>query len=101
MRANSRRARERAVGRERSEREASVGRADRTQLGYPAEAENALGPHEVLLHQDDKRGAARHHERVIGIGRQDLERLVEPLGLDVIEGPHRASRTFAIARVIP
>ena len=95
------RTRERAECRERSERNARIGRADLAKLRDPAESEHALRPHEVLLHQDDECRAPGHDERVIGIAGEDLERLVEGFGLEVVEWSHRASRAFAIARVIP
>ncbi len=95
------RARERAESRDRSECDARIGYGDLAKLRDPAEAEDALWTHEVLLHQDDERGAPGHDERVIGIAGEDLERLVEGIGLDVVEWSHRTSRAFAIARVIP
>src|SRR5438876_12086630 len=95
------RTREGAVRRESAEPDARSGRSDLAELNDPAETEHARGPHEILLHEDDERSAAGHDEGVVGVGGQDRERLVERLGLDVLERPHRASRAFEIARAIP
>ncbi len=87
--------------RQGAQRKPLIGRADLAQLREPAQAEHARRAHQVLLHQDDERGAAGHHERVVGIIREQGERLVERLRLDVVERPHPASRAFTIAREIP
>ena len=89
------------MGRKRAEHQALIGRADRSQLGDTSEAEHARRTYEVLLQEDHERRPAGHDHGVVGIGGENLERLLQRLGLDVIERSHRSSRALKIARSMP
>ena len=103
VRADRVRSRERTVGRERPEPQAPdrAGRVDRAQLREAAKSDDARGPDELLLHQDDQRRPAGHDERVLGVFAQERQGLIERVRLAVLERPHRIDRAVAIARAIP